>query len=78
MQKADAINNMAYAQFQTQIGSPQRDKALKMQKDDQMKQEMSMQNLNMRAAQAHDFKNKLLNDHNSSLRNQLNTNQQSK
>ena len=31
MQKADTINNMAYANFQTQIGSPQRDKALKMQ-----------------------------------------------
>ena len=41
MQKADAINNMAYAQFQNKIGSPQRDKVLKAQQDDVLKQEIS-------------------------------------
>ena len=31
MQRADAINSMAYANYQQSIGSPQRDKAMKLQ-----------------------------------------------
>ena len=58
-------------QYQNNVGSPQRDKALKIQSGQAYQQDEAVTRLNQRADQASNFKHRLQNDHNNYLYQQL-------